>query len=335
MAPEDLEMPVAGEFGPAPTDIAELRAPRVGPEYDELVDHCKTAIRHGALHYVAYFVRGNCRFAVDVVDGNDLEPDFLLEGHSGGRRGELLRSGQQLNFIVSRLDKAVEAVRSGRLIRTVFNVTSGALYYFSVVPGEYLIGATFDTSMVLHADESMGWLVDRTRTAMGWGGAANPGGFLTEHEVPAPDQFRTQLPPYVVNKGDEPDEIAGPCSLVLNPENVHYIAFFRDAECTFTADILRHEGLNPYFVGIGREERRSVYQRIGKLLYLVTGQLDHSLAQLLGGQLVRTVLDVEAGALYYMRISDREFLVGVTMDQSRVAVADRQLAELALTLQNR
>jgi hypothetical protein len=329
-------MPAAGEFGPVPPAIAELRAPRVGSEFDGLIEHCTDAIEHGALHYVAYFARGNCRFSVDVIDSNDLEPDILLEGHHG-RRGDLLRSGQQLNFIVNRLDSAVEAVRSGRLIRTVFNVTSGALYYCSVVPGEYLIGATFDESMVLHADESMGWLVDMMRATMGWGGTANPGGFLTKHEVPAPDKYRIHIDPYITNKGDEPDEITDPCTLVLNPENVHYIAFFRDAECTFTADILRHEALNPYFVGIGREDRRSMYQRIGKLLYLVTGQMDRSLVQLLGGQLVRTVLDVEAGALYYMRISEREkeFLIGVTLDQSRVAVADRQLAELALTLTNR
>ncbi len=48
-----------------------------------------------------------------------------------------------------------------------------------------------------------------------------------------------------------------------------------------------------------------------------------------------SVLDVEAGALYYLRVRDGEYVVGVTLDQARVANADQQLAQLADTLQNR
>jgi hypothetical protein len=47
-----------------------------------------------------------------------------------------------------------------------------------------------------------------------------------------------------------------------------------------------------------------------------------------GGILIRTVLDVEQGALYYYRIDRNGYLTGITMDRSRVLVTDEKLRRL-------
>jgi hypothetical protein len=51
-----------------------------------------------------------------------------------------------------------------------------------------------------------------------------------------------------------------------------------------------------------------------------------------GGVLVRTVLDIEQGALYYYWIDRNVYLTGLTMDQSKVLVADEKLRRLANAL---
>lgn len=61
--------------------------------------------------------------------------------------------------------------------------------------------------------------------------------------------------------------------------------------------------------------------------WIVT-RLDSYMRRLEGGILIRTVLDVEQGALYYYWIDRNVYLTGLTMDQSKVLVADEKLRTL-------
>jgi hypothetical protein len=61
----------------------------------------------------------------------------------------------------------------------------------------------------------------------------------------------------------------------------------------------------------------------------VVGQLDNRLADLHTGKLVRVVLDVEQGAIYFYNLGDIGFLVGVTLDQQQVDPADWKMSLIA------
>jgi hypothetical protein len=57
--------------------------------------------------------------------------------------------------------------------------------------------------------------------------------------------------------------------------------------------------------------------------------LDKRFAGLDSGVLVRLVLDVKKGALYFYSLDREGFLLGVTLDQRQVDPTDRKLSELA------
>ncbi len=63
--------------------------------------------------------------------------------------------------------------------------------------------------------------------------------------------------------------------------------------------------------------------------------MDRTLLPLLGGVLRRVVLDVEAGALYFRRLGEDDALIGVTLDQAKVAVAEASLNTLAQAIADR
>ncbi|SEG40298.1 hypothetical protein SAMN04489712_10526 [Thermomonospora echinospora] len=326
--------PTKGSFGPLPEHISEHRADHVGSEFDTIVDLCRQALQQGALQYVAYYIRGNWQVWLDVFDPRDPFSDLSPE-QIKRERDSLLTGGQQLHFVVARLDQAFTPVQRGRLIRCVFDVGAGALLYFSPSPGEYLVGATLHDERISGADASMVWLSEEIRLARGFGGTPNYAGEHSRYEVNVRrGDIVDDEDVYVdtANPGGAPSDMLDLCRAVLDPEAVHYVACFQGAEPICSVDLLAHPGLAALTFGTDSRDRRRHYQRIGKLLYLVTNRLDRTLLPLLGGVLGRTVLDVEAGALFYLRASGDRFVIGITLDQAKVAVADEQLGELARAL---
>ncbi len=110
---------------------------------------------------------------------------------------------------------------------------------------------------------------------------------------------------------------------ILQPADLQYIALVREGRVS-AADVLDHSDLNEFFVGPGRTARRDAFERVGAEFLVLSDLLDGLLRSVLNRRLTRTVLDVEKGALYFHRISRDEVLLGVTVDQRRVADADRR-----------
>jgi hypothetical protein len=115
----------------------------------------------------------------------------------------------------------------------------------------------------------------------------------------------------------------------LDVKDLHLLAFFdNDGACQFYADLLDDDGLANRVRRDSRELRMS-YVAHGRHVRALVGRLDRRLADLDTGRLVRVVLDVERGALFYYHLGTVGFLVGVTLIQDRVDPTDWKMSDLA------
>jgi len=140
------------------------------------------------------------------------------------------------------------------------------------------------------------------------------------HEV-----LLTTFPSYQPND----NEVAELCRAATDTGDLHFAGYYVDGRCRFSVDVLDDDALNRFFRGSDRTIRRAVYERAGRQLSWTMARLNSYLRRMDGGILIRTVLDVEQGALYYYWIDKNVYLTGVTMDQSKVLDTDDKLRRLA------
>ncbi|MFC5754382.1 hypothetical protein [Actinomadura rugatobispora] len=322
--------PPEGGNGPGLT-ITEGQPARAANGFERIKGLCRRALGRHTVQYVSYYIRGNQQFWQDTF-ASAHAPGIASPDDAKRKRESLETSGQHLHYVVARLDKAFEPVRSGRLIRCVFDVGEGALFYYSPFHGEYLVGASLEESPVDEADATMVWLCDEVRLARGYGGNQNPAGEHTKYDVDVdPADLLPQeryIDEYAVS-GDSRGELSGHLRAALSPEALHYVAYFEGPDLVRSADLLRHRRLGSFTVGTEHADRRKHYERIGKLTHITSHRMDRMLLPLLGGVLHRVVLDVEAGAVYYRRLGNDQALIGITLDQAKVAVAEAALNTLA------
>jgi hypothetical protein len=111
-------------------------------------------------------------------------------------------------------------------------------------------------------------------------------------------------------------------------ETLHYVAMFNeDTEIQFYADLFDERRVGARVRG-NNAERRETHAKLGHYMrYLVTRH-EKEYPALHTGPLVRLVLDVLQGAVYYYSLSDKGFLVGVTLDQRQVDPTDWKMSIL-------
>ncbi|MEV4257631.1 hypothetical protein AB0J52_31110 [Spirillospora sp. NPDC049652] len=284
----------------------------------------------GAPHHLAKYNHGVYEFAVGRLD----EPDR----HTRYRGVE-----EQLAFAMGALDNELAEARTGRLIRMVVHAERGALFAVSVTPRNYVLGIVFGLAsaaaggpplslprvpLVRDADRVACRLTDLLRHQIGLP-PQNPGGWDTFEEVlpettrPLPGLMRRERGPGLVARFER----------ALHPVGLIYLAHCRDGVLLESADVLEHGQ-----VARGRSARvpamavRAFYDRLAEDLGGHARQLAQTSAQAVRGRVLRIVLDVEQGAVYYYRLSASEYLVGVTVHQAHVCQADEVLGDLVQAL---
>lgn len=123
-------------------------------------------------------------------------------------------------------------------------------------------------------------------------------------------------------------KILDTCVAMVDQDDLHFVGYFVDSDCLFYTDVLDDADLAHFFHGTSQEERRELYVQTGEQLQWLAARLDRQLAGVESGILIRTVLDLERGALYLYWIDAGRYLVGVTLDQRKVDIADDKLARL-------
>lgn len=125
------------------------------------------------------------------------------------------------------------------------------------------------------------------------------------------------------------EEVVAVCRAQLHPDDLHFVAYYIDGRCRFHLDVLDDDSLNRFFRGHDRAGQRLAYERTGRQLWWTISRLNTYLRRLGGGILIRTVLDVEEGGLFYYWIGKNVYLIGSTLDQVGVLEVDEKLRRLA------
>jgi hypothetical protein len=123
------------------------------------------------------------------------------------------------------------------------------------------------------------------------------------------------------------------CKAALSVERLHYIALYEPpddrpdagAERVFSVDTF--EQVRYRVRQLPPHQRRERYHAEALRIIELRDTLNGQLADLQTGPLVRLVLDVEQGALYYYEISHtpKRHLIAVTLDQDHVYTTDAEL----------
>ena len=147
----------------------------------------------------------------------------------------------------------------------------------------------------------------------------------TVHHIGDGEAILTKFPSFSASD----DEVANLCRSRMSADDLHFVGYYVDGICRFHLDVLDSPTLNRFFRGHDRDQRRITYERSGRQLDWIMSRLNVYMRRLDGGILIRTVLDVEQGALYYYWIDRNVYLTGLTLDQSKVLVGDEKLRRLA------
>ena len=323
--------------------LAEDAAPHVGAAFADVRSASRAAVNPSGPHHLAHFSGSVYDFEVDIIDAcppaTSAPPSRL--------RADCRRTGRLLSAAVEDLDDDLRAAASGALIRVVLHAEKGAFCCDSIVPGRHVVGVVFDRAadqvlsaqvMVRSCDEVVAVLATEQRRRLSLG-TQNPGGFAlsaadarTGHgtgtdKVHIARETAADLP------SGRLAEVEAACVHAVAPADLHYVALHTDRATALLVDCMDHDDVSRFFTQTSVSDRRAFYRRFGRGLPHLVGRFTRLTAPVIGTRLMRVVLDLEQGAIYYYRLGQGRYLVGVTLDQAEVAAADEKVAELAVRCQ--
>jgi hypothetical protein len=305
------------------------RASHAGRAFDAVEQYCREAVDVRTVQHIAHYSLGILDLGVDVLDQDPVVTGPPRRLPVDRQRRDLETLGRQFHYTMRSICNSLDILRSGPLIRAVFDVGHGALLYFVNRPNEYLVGMTLNGEAVTDADKAMAKTARSIRRNLHLADLDH-GGF--NELADRSDQVRGPKPdPTVVVRhcavGDADEHFIAVSKMILDPRDLHYVARHEQDRCV-SADVLAHASLDQFFRPISRDRRRAAYQDIGRNFQTLSSTLDNALRGVLRGRLVRTVLDVEEGAIYFRRTSPQEYVMGVTLDQPQVFAAQLRFDEL-------
>lgn len=155
------------------------------------------------------------------------------------------------------------------------------------------------------------------------------------HELPAPtdhpaDPREVKIERFPHFKSATHTPVIEKIIAMMSTDDLHYVAYYVDGNCVMTLDLLDHPDLARFHEVVEPYQRRDEYKRHGVTIEQVLRRLNEDLRPLNSGDLIRLVLDVERGAIYYHMVTadSNRFLISVTLNQYKVHIADRKISHL-------
>jgi hypothetical protein len=278
----------------------------------------ETLLNTSSLHHLSHYTGSDWDFSADV---NPQPP----QSHSGERFRRYQAVGCNLVAKLTLLNNQLSDVGTGALIRTVLHAEDGVIYSNTVMRGERILGVTKGrlgppspkNLTVNEADQAVAHLVTSLRATFGQG-TQDPGGYLylAQHpEIatwPAPDPA-----------GAAPTE--GYRS-ALHPDDLQFVALVRRGTIVHCEDVFDHEDTEDFFrAGYTTTLRRRFYTAFAPELEFHVRDLSRIVHPIIGRGLNRVVLDVQRGAIYFYRLDSETYLVGITLNQFKVSIADMKM----------
>jgi hypothetical protein len=233
------------------------------------------------------------------------------------------------------LDKALEPVRTGRLIRIVVQTDEADAFCLSVVPGQYVVGLALGLEPgrphtdIAAANQVMVDLVDRWREDDLGLPSQNPGGLgATPRRQPEP-------PVPLVAGGSELlgrvlSRLQGDLMSTLDQDTVHWLALLEDGKPEPIIDQFDVPDVQArWFQLMSPDARRQFYGDLTANAHAKVGMFARAVRPVMGGPIRNLLLDVESGAIGVRPLSPTDCLVGVTLDQRHVPDFEAAMAALA------
>ncbi|MFD4668680.1 hypothetical protein ACFWNN_03040 [Lentzea sp. NPDC058450] len=300
----------------------------VGGAFTEAIERCRDAVaREASIAHLSHYSLGSHDFSID-----------RMGAAQQWQRDDLVVLGRRLWFQFTRLERTLLDARTGALIRMVAQSTEGAVICVATQPGDQLVGVVVapagtralpSTPQVRETDALVSILADDLR-AMTRLRSQNPGGWATVDDfVPLIGEVTDPRVTVRVPGAPGVDRVTEMATRALLDKHLHFVAYVVDGELAVTADSLGEPELSSFFTQIDVDLRRRFYIALSRQLPESVAALNRMLSSVPGGRLLRFVLDVEQGAVYYYRLGPGRYLVGVTLDQSAVFHGDDSMARLA------
>lgn len=274
-----------------------------------------------------------------VVCRADRAPLSSMVADAGDERQDESLPGSRLLLCTQDIGALLRPLRTGELMRTVVANARGGLWGGRVKPGEYLAALTDTPEGVDAMDTAMNRLVTRIRTDVHRLPDELPGG------DPVAKPGLTSLDAGCVAPRVDFGTAAAPDSLYeqrlralwlshVNTSDLQYAGYYRDWTLVCAGDVFDSPELGPRFIDVSVRNRRSAYRDLsrglrGHLVRLVDALHLVAPVERARPAVERLVLDVQEGAVCVTWTSPREFLVGVTLDQTQVGNTDARLRRLA------
>lgn len=323
---------------PAPHGTQTLTEHHWAPErLGRITSLCDEAVSSTpGIRSLSHFGNGILDF---VVCRTDRRPIGAMVGDLGDERDEESLPGSRLLLSTQDVGVLLQPLGTGELMRTVVANGEGCLWGGRVKPGEYLAAVTDSAEGTDAMDTAMNALVTRIRTEVHRLPDELPGGDPAARPVLSRvDEGRTRLRvDFGTAATPEPayeERLRALWLGHLNTNDLQYAAYYRDWTLVCAGDVFESDDLGPKFLGVSVRTRRTAYRELSRSLRGHLIRLADALGLVAPARadrpaVERLVLDVQEGAIYLVWTSSREFLVGVTLDQTQVANADAQLQRLA------
>ncbi|MBT2444311.1 hypothetical protein J7E93_30305 [Streptomyces sp. ISL-36] len=326
---------------PAPHRTETLTEHHWSPErHGRITELCEEAVAsEPGMRSLSHYSNGILDF---VVGRTDRPPLSSMVAEAGDDRQDESLPGGRLLLCTQDLGALLRPLGTGELMRTVVANARGGLWGGRVKPGEYLAALTDSPECVDAVDAAMNRLVTRIRTDVHSLPDELPGGDLTAGarrasgdagSVAARVDFGTAAAPDPAYE----ERLRALWRQHVNTTDLQYAGYYRDLTLVCAGDVFDAPDLGPRFIDVSVRSRRTAYRDLSRGLrgHLVrlTDAL-HLVAPAEDGRpaIDRLVLDVQEGAVYVVWTSAREFLIGVTLDQTQVGNADIRLNRLASAL---
>lgn len=324
-------MSISETSGAQPSAEVELLAEEHWRTKDDSITRpCRNAVerRPAALRSVSHFSRGAHDFVVRPLDASPLA---AVRGAESEPVDVESRPGRHLVLCVEDLDRSLQGLGTGELMRVVVGTASGGMFCGRIRVGQYLVGLTLSGDRLAELDNALSNLVLDIRRNVyhlpneHLGGER--GGSLPRMADGEGLHFETGLS---VDDAGLEDGLRDVWQHHVNPVDLQYAACFRDWAMVCTGDAFDDPGLSPRFLGTATQVRRAMYRDVASRLRSDIARLRHALHPVTREPIDRLVLDVQEGAVYihWLGRGPGTFLLGVTVDQLRVEDAEKRLTAL-------
>ncbi len=280
-----------------------------------------------ALRSVAHYSHGAVDFVVRPRGSAPLPTPRSAQTEPIVAEGQ---PGRHLVVCTEDFNHSLQRFGTGELMRVVVGAATGGMYCARIKAGQHLAGVTLSGDTVDELDRTLNEVVRRIRTEVHHLSNEDLGGTLDTELTALEGVTELHVEVGLLVEAKEPEDWHGVWSRFVNPVDLQYAAYYRDWALVCAGDAFDDPSLRVRLTNMPNQVRRAMYRDLAARLRADITRLRHALRPVSDAPIDRLVLDVQEGAVYihWPDHGTGTFLLGVTVEQPRVAEAENRLRGL-------